>query len=174
MKTLLAAMCLVAICAIQGCANDGPSPISTSQPSPPRPSTSAVTRQNPELIGQWKGTGRIAVNWCKQTKLDVSLSIAPDGSVTGKIGDASLRDAAIEFNRTPLERALGLKTDFIIRGKLQGPILAAEDVTRQSVSIPFDLASGQIRGGLATNGNQFGGKESMIFTAGATLSKAPD
>src|SRR5258706_12566509 len=43
-----------------------------------------------EMVGHWEGNARIIVSWCHQTNLTVAVDIHADGSVTGKIGDATL------------------------------------------------------------------------------------
>lgn len=45
-------------------------------------------------------------------------------------------------------------------------MIAAEGITRDRVYIPFDFKGGQPVGGLSTSGTLFGGKDSMILTAG--------
>jgi hypothetical protein len=119
----------------------------------------------PDLQGHWKGNARIIVNWCLQTNLHVELDIHSDGTVSGTVGDARLHTGWIDRNRGWLGRALHVKTDYIIRGRLQGPIVAAEGITRARVFIPFNARNGAIVGGVATSGTALGGKKSMVFTA---------
>ena len=117
------------------------------------------------LTGRWEGDARIIVSWCRQPKLHVAVDIQADGTVTGKIGDASLVKGRLEENRGWLGRRLNLATDHIIRGDLSGPVVAAESVTRERVSIPLDLVGGALVGGVHTSGAKFGGKEKMILSA---------
>jgi opacity protein-like surface antigen len=117
------------------------------------------------LIGKWKGETRIVVAWTKQRRLPVSIAIAADGTVTGSIGDAKLVSGRVQSDRNDIERAFNLARDFIVVGALQGPVIAAEGITRDRVYIPFDFKVGQLVGGLSTSGTTFGGKDSMILTA---------
>ncbi len=120
----------------------------------------------PAFQGHWTGNARIIVTWCRQTNLSLALDIHSDGTVAGKVGDARLKSGRFERNRGWLGRALHLKTDYVIHGRLQGPIVAAEGITRPHVSIPMNAGNGIFTGGLATSGTTFGGKKSMILTAG--------
>ena len=125
------------------------------------------------MVGHWRGQARIIVAWCQQTNLAVDLQIAPNGQVTGKVGDATLQEGQLKRNRGSLGRKLKLKTDYIITGKLNGPIVAAENIKRQSVNIPLNFSNGAFTGGIHTSGTLFGGDKSMIFSAaGLTLSRA--
>jgi hypothetical protein len=125
------------------------------------------------MVGHWKGQARIIVAWCQQTNLVVELQIAPDGQVTGTVGDAALQEGQLKRNRGSLGRKFKLKTDYIITGKLNGPIVAAENITRRSVNIPLNFSNGAFTGGIHTSGTLFGGDKSMIFSAaGLTLRRA--
>lgn len=117
------------------------------------------------MTGGWEGAARIIVTWCKQEKLGLKLTIWPDGTVSGTVGDATLRKARLESNRGWLGRKLNLKTDWIIRGELSGPIVAAEKIVRTSVSIPLNHDGKRYTGGLHTSGAKFGGKSGMRLSA---------
>src|SRR5687767_11500925 len=90
------------------------------------------------MVGHWQGNARIIVNWCKQPHLQVEIDIHPDGSVTGTVGDATLTKGQFTRNRGWVGRKLNLATDYIVRGDLKGPVVAAEGITRSSVSMPID------------------------------------
>lgn len=85
------------------------------------------------MIGHWEGSARIVVDWCKQQQLPVSIEIHSDGSVTGKVGDATLKNGQLSRNRGWIGRKLNLARDYAIRGDLTGPVVAAENITRSSV-----------------------------------------
>ena len=119
----------------------------------------------PAVAGHWEGDARIIVSWCRQKNLHVTMDIQKDGSVTGKVGDAMLVKGRFEANRGWMGRKLDLATDHIVRGSLQGPVVAAEGITRESVSIPLNLVGGALVGGMHTSGSKFGGKEKMILSA---------
>lgn len=117
------------------------------------------------MIGLWEGDARIVVSWCQQTTIHVALDIRPDRSVTGKVGDATITRGRIEQNRGWLGRALNWATDYIVQGKLDGPVVAAESITRESVSVPLNFTGDAFVGGLHTSGSKFGGKPTMILSA---------
>jgi hypothetical protein len=119
-----------------------------------------------DLTGVWNGQAHIVVQWAQQKQLPVRLEIAADNSVTGTIGDARLVGATLGPGRGPTQRALGWGRDYRIDGKLQGDVIAAEQIHRDAVIIVFDRASdGTLTGGVNSSGSKFGGKESMILTA---------
>lgn len=117
------------------------------------------------MSGVWCGSARIVVNWTREKRLGVQLAIAPSGDVTGRIGDAQLLAARLKTNRGPVGKMLNIKTDYIVVGKLRGPIIAAEGITRASVKVPLNWTGSELRGGVGTDGSAFGGKERMVLTA---------
>ena len=117
------------------------------------------------MVGHWEGNARIIVTWCHQTSLPVKLDIRADGSVTGTVGDAKLTEGFFERNRGWLGRTLNLATDYIVRGNLDGAIVATEGITRSEVMIPLDFSGRKFAGGINTSGTLFGGKEKMPFSA---------
>lgn len=128
-------------------------------------SRAAETSVAPAMIGHWEGDARVIVSWCRQTNLHVTIDIRKDGSVTGKVEDATVLKGRFERNRGSLGRKLNLATDYIIKGELSGPVVAAEGITRESVSIPLNFIGGAFVGGVHTSGSKFGGKEKMILSA---------
>lgn len=119
----------------------------------------------PEMIGHWEGSADIVVAWTKQRQLPVVLDLQADGTVTGRIGDARLVDGHFSRNRGWLGRQLNLATDYIVRGRIEGPVIAAEDITRDTVSLPLWFEPGRFTGAVHTGGSKFGGKERMILSA---------
>lgn len=105
------------------------------------------------MLGHWEGRTCIVVDWCKQKQLSVSIDIYQDGTVTGKIGDATLTAGQFKQNRGWLGRKLNLATDYIITGSLNGAIVAAEHITRSSVKIPLDFCGNTFAGGVNTSGS---------------------
>jgi hypothetical protein len=118
------------------------------------------------LVGTWEGDAAIVVSWTTQRQLHVRLAVAPDGRVTGEVGDARLVDGRLRRNRGRLGRLLHVKTDYIVRGALTGAVIAAEGVTRDAVSIPFNRAGESLLGAVHTSGSKVGGKGRMLLTAG--------
>jgi hypothetical protein len=128
----------------------------------------------PQMCGRWKGTADIVVNWTKARTLPVEIAIAADDRVTGKIGDATILNGRFRANRGWLGRALHVKTDWIIDGRLEGPIIAAENVVRDEVMMPLDWKGSRFEGGIATSGSKIGEGDTMVLTARVVLRRAPD
>lgn len=118
-----------------------------------------------EMTGTFSGSAKIVVNWTKQRNLPVKLTINADRSVSGKIGDAVLKNGRLKKNRGAIGRKLNIKTDHIITGDLSGPIIAAEKITREGVSVPLNFKQGTYTGGLHTSGGKTGGREKMKLSA---------
>jgi hypothetical protein len=118
----------------------------------------------PAMTGHWEGTAYIVAVWVHHTNLLVKLDIHADGSVTGTVGDAKLMDGLFQRNRGWLGRHLNLATDYVIRGGLDGPIVAAEGITRSGVAIPLNFTDGIFAGGVNTSDPILG--EGKGFVAG--------
>jgi len=117
------------------------------------------------MVGAWSGEGKIVVNWTNQSFIQVRLDIRADGSVTGSVGDARLTKGRISRNRGAIGRLLNLKTDYIVRGELHGPVIASEHIERDRVSLPLNWDGDTFQGGLHTSGSAFGGADRMVFSA---------
>ena len=128
-------------------------------------------RPLPEMIGDWHGRGDIVVSWTNQRELPVRLTIAPNGAVRGTIGDARF-DGRLVRNRGSLGRALHIKTDYLITGRLEGCLVASEIVCRDWAKLPLDWSGSRFIGGLHTNGTIAGGKDRMMLSV-ARLSLVP-
>jgi hypothetical protein len=128
----------------------------------------------PAMIGRWQDDAHVIVVWCQQTNLPVSLNIQADGSVSGRIGDATLTNGRLRRNRGWLGRKLNIKTDYIITGALSGPMMRAEHITRSGVKMPLSFSSGSFTGCIHTTGCKFAGKKGGILTAGLTLVRTAD
>ena len=113
----------------------------------------AASVVTPAMAGNWKGTAQVIVSWCHQKDLAVSVDIHADGSVTGKIGDATLINGRFECNRGWLGRKQNLATDYLINGRLDGAIVAAEGIARNEVFVPLDLKDNAFVGGINTSGS---------------------
>ena len=123
----------------------------------------------PEMSGHWEGKAQIIVSWTVQRTLPVSIDIKSDGTVTGKVGDASLANARFKRNRGWLGRKLNLKTDYIITGDLKGAVIAAEGINRKGVMMPLNFSSNAFKGAVHTSGTHVGNKQRMVLSAGVTL-----
>ena len=113
------------------------------------------------LAGSWKGVGQIIVTWCTQNELQFELDIAPDGTVTGRIGDATIADGKIE-QRSALMRWLG-NGEYILTGDLSGDLVARESIRRESFVLMFGFDQGFIDAEMNSSGTPWGGKDRMIM-----------
>jgi len=128
----------------------------------------------PEMCGRWQGAADIAVNWTKARTVSVAIAITPDDRVTGMIGEAALVDAHLLATRGWLGRTLRVKTDYMIEGRLDGPIIRAEHLVRSEITMPLDWTGTEFTGSIATNGTKTGDAETMAFSAKIRLHRAPD
>jgi hypothetical protein len=130
------------------------------------PATAPSSSIAETVQGSWAGSAHAVVVWVNHTQIDVRLDIAPDGSVTGTVGDATLVDARLRSGRSEIERSLGWGRDYRIHGNLDGDIIKAEGIHRDGVDIVFDRRDeNTLVGGLSSTGTEFGGKESMRLAA---------
>jgi hypothetical protein len=135
-------------------------------------SCAAESVVTPATVGHWEGNAKIVVIWCRQPTLRVLVHIEPDGSVSGKVGDAVLAKGRLVRNRGWIGRKLNLKTDFLVTGALNGSIVDAEGIRRPRVNIPLNFTGTTFVGGLHTSGTPAGGGKSMILSAsGLTLTR---
>lgn len=122
-----------------------------------------------ELVGTWSGSTRVVVDWVEREELELELAIAGDGAVTGTVGDARLVRGRCERNRGDLGRGLGIKTDWIVRGGLEGELIADEGIRRKGVSIPLNLGEGRLEGGLHSSGSKLSGDPAKAIVSAAEL-----
>jgi hypothetical protein len=128
-------------------------------------SSSQTKATRDSMTGVWCGTAKIVVSWTTQRNLGVRLIVPPSGEITGQVGDARLAGGRLEQNRGSVGRMLNVKTDYIIIGKLEGPIIASEKITRSEVKMPLNWTGSEFRGGVNTGGWKFGGKDHMVLAA---------
>jgi hypothetical protein len=116
-----------------------------------------------DMVGSWSGQAEIACSWCTQRDLGLAITIRPDGTVAGKIGDATISTGFLGRNTTPPAKRLGAPTKYMITAKLSGPIIASERIVRESITIPIDLAGTSLVGAFRTSGTEQGGKDKAIL-----------
>ncbi|MBN2828784.1 MAG: hypothetical protein JXR56_00520 [Candidatus Cloacimonetes bacterium] len=102
------------------------------------------------LFGEWRGEELRSfvktVASANQT-VDISLSINPDGTVEGTVGDAVLKNCRVKRNRGQLGRMLNFKTDYIIfGGTIEGAVMIGDKVTKRHFTLPFNLDRDNITG----------------------------
>ena len=114
----------------------------------------ALSVPDSRLVGRWQGTDRYfglsyeegSAAHDRAQYVEANLTISADGTVEGRIGGAELSACRIEANRGRLGRALHVKTDFIIRGKMEGRVSANSETGTHDISVPLDLAGDQLDG----------------------------
>ena len=126
------------------------------------PQTSAVPAS---FAGTWSGRAEIIVIWCSQRTLDVEVTIDSAGRATGRVGDAELVDGRLRRNRGAFGRWLKVKTDYLIEGKLVGPIVARDVIVRDGVKMPVNFVDSTFVGGVHTTGSAFGDRDVAILSA---------
>ena len=92
-----------------------------------------------EMVGKWQGQATVIVAWVDQETLSVALTIHEDGTVEGRVGDATLTGGSICNNP--------VGSEYIIMANLDGPIVAAEDVHLCEFLPYLWLYSGQVQSG---------------------------
>ena len=78
----------------------------------------------------------------------VSVFIDSIGHVSGMVGEAALDGCYVTQNRGWIERQLGIKTDFIISGMLNGNTFDKDSIVNKKIRIPFNIKNGDLKGSL--------------------------
>ncbi|MFQ6609979.1 MAG: hypothetical protein ACE5D7_04170 [Fidelibacterota bacterium] len=117
-----------------------------------------------DVIGRWDGQGQVIVSWCEKDSLNFSISIHSDGSVTGTIGDAQLKNGKIRRNSLIL--SMLKNPEYLVEGNLSGPLVSDEGTYRNSAHyLLLDVISrNRLTGGFHSSGAHIGGKNPMVFT----------
>ncbi len=91
-------------------------------------------------LGHWKS---------KNVDIPVDITIHPDNTVTGSVGDAVLKNCIVKSNRGAICRKLNMKTDFIItNGFIEGKTFPDDNLTHRTFTIPFNLEHDQLVGSI--------------------------
>ncbi|MCX6339829.1 MAG: hypothetical protein NTX71_07915 [Candidatus Aureabacteria bacterium] len=101
----------------------------------------------PELIGTWEGISKFSRRGVQELAT-VSITILPDGSVEGMAGAAKFSRCLVKKNRGWLGRKLNIKTDYIIRGYLEGSVVPKDSGGIRKIAMPFTIRDGTLVGGL--------------------------
>jgi hypothetical protein len=81
------------------------------------------------LVGGWQGQARVANRWVRQRTLPVKLTVDANGVAEGTIGDARFLRGKLTPARSWFGRALRIGNDYAFRGRLEGPVIAAEAIS---------------------------------------------
>ena len=111
----------------------------------------------PELVGRWIGDAQVLVFWCNQKTIALDVAIDEGGRVSGSLGDAAITSGVVipRTSRVLTTRWL-FPTEYFIRTELSGPLVKAEGIFRDSVTLQVSrLEDGRLVGGLHSNGRRF-------------------
>ncbi len=125
--------------------------------------------QHSALIGTWKGQATPVVAWVRADRISIELTIRPDGTVAGHVGDAQISESHIIAGRGNVRASMGWGRDYIVQANLAGPIIESERIHRDAINIIFDHHGSELQGGFHTSGSKFGGRDDMRLSAGSMV-----
>ena len=128
----------------------------------------------PEFAGAWHGTAKVTHGVMLDRAFPVRVYIHRDGTVTGTVGNSTLRDARLTRHRpvgVSREERRDL-VDYMITGRLVGPVLTAKRVSAREVFIPLDYAEGRFAAAVHAHGTVIAGQPFGIFSADLTLRRS--
>jgi len=117
-----------------------------------------------DLSGTYSGKARVIVRYDRgghyiymDDYVMISLIINRSGNVIGLAGGAAFEGCNVVRNRGWVERQLGIKTDFLIKGLLKGNTFEKDTIHNKVISIPFNIENGELKGSLimATKGDSY-------------------
>ena len=101
------------------------------------------------LVGGWQGEAQVANAWVHRRRLPVKLMVDASGMAEGTIGEARFLRGKLLPGRSWFGRALGFGVSYLLRGQLEGPVIAAEAISCDSTAtIAFSLKDEHLTGGL--------------------------
>lgn len=101
----------------------------------------------PELVGRWRGQGRIVSDWTSVQILPLDIGILPDGTVIGIVGHAEIAGGIYE---EPKKRS-PKKPQFILSVNLDGELLG-DGVMRRAFLLSLNSTNGRLTGTAASDG----------------------
>ena len=128
-------------------------------------------RADSAMVGRWTGQVVLTAPTTQQHELSMQLDISDYGVVTGTIGDALLVDAHI-YRENRLVQVLRLGRQYAVDGRLSGPIIRRESVTREVVHLSLDRMGTHLTGYLQTNGSYEGESGDRMLTGTVSLERA--
>jgi len=119
-------------------------------------SLDAQVNNIPQVAGRWIGTSRVSDTLLRKKELDLDITILPDGSFQGQIGNATITSGKIQPHLKGrigyLENKMG-EPPYVMVLDLSGPPLATPRRSRPSVTVCFDVRGEQLIAGVhATDG----------------------
>jgi len=107
------------------------------------------------LPGTYTGKEHVIIRYEKDGQFifrdeyaQVSVLIDSAGHVTGMVGEATFEQCNVLQNRGWVGRQIGIKTDFLIKGSLQGYTFPKDTLFNKNISIPFNTVNGELKGSL--------------------------
>ncbi|MGA2771822.1 MAG: hypothetical protein ABSG26_13505 [Bryobacteraceae bacterium] len=112
------------------CANEafGMPPLMTPAFHPPR-----------DMVGTWEA---------KLGSMDAVFTINPDASVSGRIGDATLTNGRMIYNRSWFGKLMHWRTDYLRMGKLSRVVRPSERVAGDGFTAPLTMRGVGLEGAL--------------------------
>jgi len=117
-----------------------------------------------DLPGTYTGKQRVMIRYDRGRQyiyqddyVLMSLFIDSKGKVCGMVGGATFEGCTVTQNRGWIERQLGIKTDFLIKGMLKGNTFEKDTLVNKDISIPFNIINSELKGSLflVTKGDSF-------------------
>jgi len=94
---------------------------------------------SPELVGTWEA---------KPGSMDAVFTINPDASVSGRIGDATVINGRVVYDRSWFGRLMHWRTDYLIMGKLSRVVRPSEGVAGDGFAAPLTMRGVGLEGAL--------------------------
>ncbi|MGD0000091.1 MAG: hypothetical protein ABSE21_08330 [Bryobacteraceae bacterium] len=101
----------------------------------------------PELVGHWRGQGRIVNDWTSVQMLPVDIGIMPDGTIAGTIGYAEIAGGVYLEPKKQSARKPGFTLSVNLDGQLLG-----DGVMRRAMQLYLTPANGRLTGSGASEG----------------------
>jgi hypothetical protein len=103
----------------------------------------------PQLIGRWRGEGRIVSDWTSVQILPLDIGILPDGSIVGTVGHADIAGGIYQEPRTRSPK----KPQFMLAVNLDGELLG-DGVMRRALELSLNSINGRLSGTAASDGGR--------------------
>jgi hypothetical protein len=115
----------------------------------------------PQIVGTWQGQGKLVGQPTgldyrdERLRQDISITIHPDGSVSGSVTgfagaeEVRLVNCTVKKNRGPVGRRINFWTDHIIRGDLEGSFAPGDTLRIKPMTMPFNVdPDGSLKGSI--------------------------
>ncbi len=111
-----------------------------------------------DVIGNWEGTCEVFADFKigeypsthAEDQIFIVLKIDETGNVTGKIGDAVLKDGQLKRNRNKLGELIGINSDYVVtNATIEGKISSVDSIESRTITIPFNCYSKILKGSIS-------------------------